>query len=129
MHYELRWHVISPIWMCIFYRSHAKASSFLAETIASGDYDVIFTTDVLSRFLYVWAIFSGKISAENKNPLFSKLGEKIFDSRLTLIDDPAFAPAFSHHIFDCEGFAQSPVTLIGQGKYQNFFHNPKQLLS
>lgn len=111
----------------VLQESYAKAKQlFLAQTIASGDYDVIFTTDVLSQLFSTFGrIFSGKISAENKNPLFSKLGENIFDARLTLIDDPAFAPAFSHHIFDCEGFAQSPVTLIGQGKYLNLFHNSK----
>jgi len=111
----------------VLQESYKKAKKlFHAETIASGDYDVIFTTDILSQLFSTFGrIFSGKISAENKNPLFSKLGEDIFDSRLTLIDDPTFEKAFHIIFFDCEGLEQSAVTLIGKGKYQNLFHNSK----
>ena len=111
----------------VLQESYKKAQQlFHAQNISSGDYDVIFTTDILSQLFATFGrIFSGKISAENKNPLFTKLGEPIFDSRLTLRDDPTFDKAFSHHVFDCEGFEQSPVTLIEKGTYKSLFHNSK----
>ena len=111
----------------VLQESYRKSKQlFLAQTVPSGDYDVIFTTDILSQLFSTFGrIFSGKLSAENKNPLFSKLGQNIFDSRLTLQDDPVFEKAFSHHIFDCEGLEQSALTVIEQGKYQTLFHNSK----
>ena len=55
-----------------------------------------------------------------------KMGEKIFDTRLSIADDPRLIDAMTHHEFDSEGMAQEKLNLIQNGVYKNVFHNSKR---
>jgi len=99
---------------------------FNAENIKSGNYDVIFSPNTLSSLFSIFSIiYSGKATAENKNPLMKKMGQRIFDERFNLIDDPKFGQAMSYHDFDSEGMNQQVISLFENGTYKNVFHNSK----
>ena len=107
--------------------SYEKAKAlFNAESLGSGNYDVIFSPNTLSSLFSIFSIiYSGKATAEKKNPLMDKLGKEIFDARLSMIDDPRFNDAMTHHEFDSEGMSQKKINLIENGVYKNVFHNSK----
>ena len=64
---------------------------FDATEVKSGEYDVIFSPNTLSSLFSIFSIiYSGKATAEDKNPLKSKLGHRIFDERFSMIDDPTY---------------------------------------
>lgn len=107
--------------------SYQKAKAlFNAESITSGNYDVIFSPNTLSSLFSIFSIiYSGKATAENKNPLMKKMGTQIFDERFSLIDDPRFSSAMTHHEFDSEGMSQDIISLFENGIYKDVFHNSK----
>ncbi|MFH1728153.1 MAG: metallopeptidase TldD-related protein [Pseudomonadota bacterium] len=85
---------------------------------------VIFTPEA-SEVLMLPLImgFNGKNIALKTSPLSEKEGQKIFDPRLTLIDDGlASGTAYSSR-FDHEGFPRSKKYLIKEGQISNFLLN------
>ena len=90
-------------------------------TITSGTYPVLFTP-----FAAAWVIgslfktiLSGQAIVQKASPLADKLGEKLFDSRLTLLEDPSFGA--SACAFDDEGTPTSKKTLIESGTVKQFY--------
>ncbi len=90
-------------------------------TITSGTYPVLFTP-----FAAAWVlgslfktILSGQAVVQKASPLTDKLGEKLFDSRLTLLEDPSFGA--SACAFDDEGTPTSKKTLIESGTVKQFY--------
>ncbi len=90
-------------------------------TITSGTYPVLFTP-----FAAAWVIgslfktiLSGQAIVQKASPLADKLGEKLFDSRLTLLEDPSFGA--SACAFDDEGTPTSKKILIESGTVKQFY--------
>lgn len=59
------------------------------------------------------------------SPLAGKLGEEIFATGMTLIDDPVHPDAFSDISFDGEGYPTKKQTLIENGVLKTYLHNLK----
>jgi PmbA protein len=95
-----------------------------AKAIATGEYQVIFDLDELGSLIGRFGnIYSGKASKEKMNPMLSQLGQKIFDDRITIIDDPINSACFTYSPFDDEGMQRQSITLIENGVYKNICHN------
>lgn len=95
-----------------------------AKPIKTGKYDVIFTVNELQSLVGSFlGIFSAKAVKEKANPMAEKIGSKIADSRITIIDSPAYEKAYFKSYFDSEGFEQKDITLVNSGIMQDLLHN------
>ncbi|HHP7232920.1 MAG TPA: TldD/PmbA family protein [Xenococcaceae cyanobacterium] len=92
-------------------------------TIASGTYPVLFTSTAAAWVIgsLFKTILSGQAVVQKASPLVDKLGEKLFDSRLTLLEDPKFGAAAC--AFDDEGTPTSKKVLIEAGTVKQFYWN------
>ena len=92
-------------------------------TIASGNYPVLFTPFAAAFTLggLFKTILSGQAIVQKSSPLVDKLGEKVFDDRFTLTEDPTFG--VSACSFDDEGTPTSKKTLIDKGVVKQFYWN------
>ena len=94
--------------------------------IKSGNYPVIFASEVVSSLV---DIIDVALSAETVVKKVSRLagheGKQVFDSRITLIDDPGIDFAVGSTRFDDEGLGANPLVLIEKGKLKNFYTDLK----
>jgi PmbA protein len=67
--------------------------------------------------------FNGKTVLQGASPIGNKLGQKVFDQKLSLWDDPTIA--FRPHSRPCddEGIASQRTPLIGQGVVSSFLYD------
>ncbi|PSB04679.1 TldD/PmbA family protein [Merismopedia glauca] len=90
-------------------------------TINSGTFPVFFTPRASSST--IWGLFdtilSGQTVVQKASPLADKLGQTLFDSRLTLFEDPTIGPSASP--FDDEGTPTSQKVLIAEGTVERFY--------
>ena len=92
-------------------------------TITSGSYPVLFTPFAAAFTLggLFKTILSGQSVVQKSSPLVDKVGEKVFDERFTLTEDPTFG--VSACSFDDEGTPTSKKTLIDKGIVKQFYWN------
>lgn len=90
-------------------------------TIYSGSYPVLFTPSAVSSTLgrMFGTIFSGQSIVQKASPLTDKLGTKIVDDRLTVMEDPTIGVSACD--FDDEGVPTSKKSLIEQGVVKQFY--------
>jgi PmbA protein len=90
-------------------------------TIKSGTFSVLFTPRVAASTIggLFRTILSGQAVAQKASPLAGKVGEKLFDSRLTIFEDPHLGA--SACTFDDEGTLTSRKVLIDQGVVNEFY--------
>ena len=90
-------------------------------TISSGTYPVLFTP--LGAAMAIGRLFktilSGQAVVQKASPLIEKLGEKVFDSRLTLAEDPTFGVSACQ--FDDEGTPTQKKLLVENGIVKQFY--------
>lgn len=89
-----------------------------------GRYTTIFEPLAASEFLgfMAWYAFNGKMYQEGRSFLTKKLGSKIVDERITLIDDPYFSTGFAFP-FDFEGVPKKRLVLINKGIAKNVVYD------
>ncbi len=94
--------------------------------IEPGEYTVIFEPLAVSEFFAMasWLGFSAKSYQEGRSFLVGKLGQKVFDSKLTLVDDP-FNEQIYPIAFDYEGVAKQKLTLIENGVAKNLAYDKR----
>lgn len=92
--------------------------------IRPGKYTAIFEPLAASEFLdYMsYYAFNGKMFHEGRSFLSNKLGSKIVDERITLIDDPFAKIGFSFP-FDFEGVPKKRLVLISKGVAKNIVYD------
>ena len=92
-------------------------------TIKSGNYPVLFTPFAAAFTIggLFKTILSGQAVVQKSSPLVDKVDEKVFDSRLTLTEDPTFG--VSACSFDDEGTPTSKKNLIENGVVKQFYWN------
>ncbi|MDE7263633.1 MAG: TldD/PmbA family protein [Anaeroplasmataceae bacterium] len=101
-------------------------ATFGAESIASGAYPVVLDKKVVSSLLGAFAnIFSAEAVLKNMSFLKDKLGEAIFGSNVTLMDDPLSLDAPSQSAFDDEGVASYTKAVVENGVLKTYLHNLK----
>lgn len=90
-------------------------------SIHSGHFPVLFTPRAAVYTIggLFDTILSGQVVVQKASPLANKLGEKVFDERLTIFEDPTLG--VSACPFDDEGTPTSKKTLIDQGIVSQFY--------
>jgi PmbA protein len=66
---------------------------------------------------------SGKILYQKKSPLAGMIGEKIFDDKLTILDDPLNDEFPGARAFDDEGTPCRPLLLVEKGVLRNYYYD------
>lgn len=100
----------------------------LARTRASaktGTLPVVFTPDGVASALVpsLMAAFSGKVVLEGASPIGNRLGEVVFDPRLSLWDDPTLAYRPQSRPGDDEGVPSQRTLLIKKGVVAGFLYD------
>jgi PmbA protein len=67
--------------------------------------------------------FNGKAVLEGASPLKNRLGEQVFDKRLSLWDDATVAYGVGSYPFDDEGVPGQRLTLVDNGVVANFLYD------
>jgi PmbA protein len=67
--------------------------------------------------------FNGKAVLEGASPLKDKLGEQVFDKRLTLWDDATIAYGVGSYPFDDEGVPSQRLPLVANGVVASFVYD------
>jgi PmbA protein len=67
--------------------------------------------------------FNGKAVLEGASPLKDKLGEQVFDKKLSLWDDATVAYGVGSYPFDDEGVSSQRLPLIADGVVANFLYD------
>ena len=89
--------------------------------VENGKYPILFTPDALSFLLSNFiAGVKGDRVFNKTSPLHSKLGEQVFDSRVTIYDDPTVPGVENHIPFDDEGVGTEKTAIIENGVLSNF---------
>ena len=94
-------------------------------TVSTKPLPVIFTPlGVASAFLSPIALaFNGKTVLEGASPLKERLGELVFDRKLTLWDDASLEYCLGSSPCDDEGVASERLSLIKNGVASHFFYD------
>lgn len=90
-------------------------------TIKSGSYPVLFMPRAVASTLgsLFDTILSGRAVVQKASPLIDKIGQELFDPRLTIFEDPTLG--ISATPFDDEGTPTSTKVLIDQGVVKQFY--------
>lgn len=95
-----------------------------AKPVATGKYDIIFDTNVLSEILGAFSgCFSAKEAIEKTNPWENKINQQVADLNFSMIDSPVYKDAFFKQHVDSEGMSRTDLTLIENGVLKSFYHN------
>ncbi|NJR37692.1 MAG: TldD/PmbA family protein [Leptolyngbyaceae cyanobacterium CSU_1_4] len=90
-------------------------------TITSGSYPVLFTPRAVASAIagLFDTVLSGQTVVQKSSPLADKIGETLFDPRLTLFEDPSLG--ISARTFDDEGTPTSRKAYIENGTVKGFY--------
>ena len=95
-------------------------------TIKSGRMPVLFApTGALVLGLPLMLGLNGKNVYTNVSPMGGKIGEKLFDDKLTIVDDPTLDGKFGSASYDDEGVAHRRNVLVEQGVLKGFMYDLK----
>jgi PmbA protein len=95
-------------------------------TIQSGRMPVLFApTGALVLGLPLMLGLNGKSVYTNTSPMVGKIGEKLFDDKLTLVDDPTLDGKFGSASYDDEGVAHRRNVLVEKGVLKGFLYDLK----
>jgi PmbA protein len=93
-------------------------------TLPPGTYRVILepgATVVLTQWL-AWVAFPAKAVAEGRSPLSGRLGQRVCDERVTIVDDP-LSGRLPGAVFDAEGTPKCRHPLIERGVATGVTHD------
>ncbi len=90
-------------------------------TITSGSYPVLFTPRAVASAIarLFDTVLSGQAVVQKSSPLTDKIGETLFDPRLTIFEDPRLG--ISARTFDDEGTPTSRKAYIENGTVKGFY--------
>jgi PmbA protein len=94
-------------------------------SVTSGSLPVIFTPQGIASALTMplMSAFNGKTVLEGASPIGNKLGQSVFDERLSLWDDPTIAYRPASRPCDDEGIPSQRTPLIEKGIVTSFFYD------
>ncbi|MCX7918827.1 MAG: TldD/PmbA family protein [bacterium] len=85
---------------------------------------VIFAPKALYSILYGFEMgCNGKYIQKGTSPMTGKLGQQIFNSALTIIDDPTIPFGVNSTPYDDEGIVHRPITLVDTGKLTHYIYD------
>ncbi len=95
-------------------------------TIKPGKMPVLFTpTGTLTLALPLSYGLNGKEVYKGTSPMATKVGEKLFDEKLTILDDGTLDGKFASASYDDEGVPRKCNTLVGGGVLKGFIYDLK----
>ncbi len=95
--------------------------------VKSGPCQVIFAPESGGALVdYLSTALNGKYVNENMSKLGSMLGKKIFDSRISLLDDPTIDWGLGSYELDDEGVLGYRKALIEKGEVKGFYYDLDQ---
>ena len=90
----------------------------------SGKYAVVFNNEMMATMLATFSgIFNAKSVQEGRSLLKGKVGQKIANEKVTIVDDGLHPDGFSTSAFDSEGYPTERTILIENGVLKSFLHN------
>ncbi|KPK63845.1 PmbA [candidate division WOR_3 bacterium SM23_42] len=92
--------------------------------VTGGRMKVLFMPETL--YALIWRLQSatnGESLYHQQSPLVDKLGEKIFDEQLTIIDNPLDDTKPHARAYDDEGIACKELSIVDKGVLNNFHYN------
>jgi PmbA protein len=121
----------STVWMddCLAFARRAAEKLLLAQrsaTIRSGRMPVLFSPRgglVLS--LPIMLGLNGKNVYRQTSPMAGKIGERLFDPKITVVDDPTLDGRFASAPYDDEGVVHQRRVLVEQGVLKSFMYDLK----
>jgi PmbA protein len=90
----------------------------------SGEMKVLFLPEAL--YALTWRLkagTSGKSIFHKESPVADKLGQKIFDEKLTIYDDPRYDRQPGASAFDDEGTPTRKLPIVERGVLKNFYYD------
>ena len=92
--------------------------------VPAGDYAVVLEPSATSTLVtwLSWLAFGGKAVHEGRSVLSGRLGERLCDERVTIVDDP-LSPLLPGAPFDFEGVPTRRLPLIENGVAVNVVHD------
>ncbi len=95
-----------------------------AETIPKGNYRVILDPKMAGLFTHeaVGHATEADSVLEGDSVFAGKIGEKVGNERVNIIDDPTYL-GFGNYVYDDEGFKAKKTQLIEKGILKNYLHN------
>ncbi len=91
--------------------------------VKAGKFRVLFSPDALIDILMPIGVSINGLNIEKKTSRWvDSLGEKLFDERLTLVDDPFHEEGPSGGLYDGEGMCTQKRALIEKGVLKGFLH-------
>lgn len=101
-------------------------SKLHADTIESGLYSVLMEKEAMSSlFGALCGLFDGENAFKGISLLKDKLDTKIFDEKITIVDDPLMENGYNTAPFDDEGIACFKKTVVENGVLKTYLHNSK----
>ncbi len=95
-----------------------------AQEIKSGEYPVIFNNKMAATLLETFSsIFSAKNVQEGQSLFKDKIGKKVANKIVTIIDDALFPEGYNTQPFDGEGYPTQRTELIVDGTLNSYLHN------
>ncbi|MFW6320035.1 MAG: TldD/PmbA family protein [Bacillota bacterium] len=104
-----------------------KAVSQLGSTpIPSGKYEIILENNASASLLAAHAsMFSGESVQKGMSKLIDKVGEKVANKLITIVDDPFRPKSPKSGSFDDEGVRTDFKEMVSKGKLTGYLHNLK----
>lgn len=97
-----------------------------AVQIPSGQYHVIIHRDAMVDLLETFSgIFSAETAQKGLSLLKGRIGEKVADECITIVDDPLLLDGLDARPFDAEGVPSKAHTVVENGVFKTFLHNLK----
>ncbi len=91
--------------------------------VKAGKFRVLFSPDALIDILMPIGVSVNGLNIEKKTSRWvNSLGEKLFDERLTLVDDPFHEEGPSGGLYDGEGMCTQKRAIIEKGVLKGFLH-------
>ena len=92
-----------------------------AKTIETGEYEVILDHQAVNELLfYLGYATSSRLIIDKASFLTDKLGQKVFDEKLTIINNPHNPDHLDSRPIDDEGLATQPFSVIENGVLKNY---------
>lgn len=92
-----------------------------AKTIETGEYEVILDHQAVNELLfYLGYATSSRLIIDKASFLTDKLGQKVFDEKLTITNNPHNPDHLDSRPIDDEGLATQPFSVIENGVLKNY---------
>ena len=99
-------------------------SSLQEMSVPTGKMRVLFLPETLYTLLWrLESATNGRNIYQKVSPLLDKIGEDVFDEKLTIYDDPLDDRWPGARAFDDEGTSCRPWTIVERGVLKNFYYD------